>query len=733
LDRKPTTPKKIPPPPPGLPRPRPLDSSESSEPIDSTATTTTTAPAPLLVDLDSSKELPIVEFKAEIMKNITESDACVVIGETGSGKTTELPGMILEVLGEDGKLAITQPRKIAATSVAKRVASVRGQKVGKEIGYQIRHDSETSATTRATFMTEGILIEKFKHDALIMDLDAVMIDEAHERGVNTDLLMGLCKKAQRERAEQGLKPLKLIIASATLEKEKIENYFNTSPSTEVPGRLYDVEMLYEQEGSSIRDYPEAAAKKVSSIISNGEKGNILIFMPGAREIELTAEAIQELGVAGVEILQVHGAMTNEAQQKINEKTSSQRIIIATNIAETSLTIDGVKHVIDSGQIKQIHFDKDSGIESLRTVKHSKAGCTQRAGRAGRTSEGTCHRLYSKSDFESREEFTSPEITRTCLEHVILQAKMIGIEDLSRFDLIDPPDAVSVRQGEKVLYELGALDTGGELTNLGEKMAKLPLEPRLARMLIEADRYGCTKEVAIISALLSSGNLFIRPKEEAYEADRAHEKIKNSNSDFINLLNAWYKFEESGLSKEWARENYLSVKTLFSARQVIKQLHSAIKQGNMKVSSSESSSQDFDVDRISKSILSGIIDNLTYPSERTRYAHRRISDGAEAFIFPGSSCFKLPASRSVPFFACKEIVATTKTYMRTNMPVYVDWLVDSAPHLISDYSFDEPYEQGEGVYQRVSFVMHGTRFNLVAELSPSARKSFKELQSEQVKK
>jgi len=674
---------------------------------------------------DKSKELPIIEYKAEIMRNITQSDSCVVIGETGSGKTTELPGMILEILGEQGKLAVTQPRKIAAKSVAKRVASMRGQRLGQEIGYQIRHESEASEETRATFMTEGILIEKFKHDPLIMDLDAVMIDEAHERGVNTDLLMALCKRAQKERADKNLKPLKLVIASATLEKEKIERYFNTSPSTEVPGRLFDVEMLYEPEGSETRDYSVAAAKKAVSLIDSGEKGNILIFMPGAREIELTAEAVVDLGMTGVEVVQVHGSMSNEDQQKINEQTDKQRIIIATNIAETSLTIDGVKHVIDSGLIKQIQFDEKTGIESLVTVRHSKAGCTQRAGRAGRTSEGTCHRLYSQADFEKRPDFTSPEITRSSLDHVILQSKVIGIDDLSDFDLIDPPDSMAIRQGEKVLYELGALDEEGNLTEMGEKMARLPLEPRLARMLIEADRNGCTKEVAIISALISSGNVFVRPRDKSGEADMRHENLKTSNSDFINLLNVWQMFEQSGFSKEWARDNFLSIKTLFAAKQTINQLNSAIKKGSMSLSSTKTESGSLDTDRISKSILSGIIDNVTVPSNRARFAQRRISDDSEAFIFPGSACFKYPFSGSMPFAACKEIVETTKKYMRNNMPVYADWVIDVAPHLTRDLNVGEPFEVRGKLYQRVSFVMHGNRFDFEAELSPSATKRHRE--------
>lgn len=338
-------------------------------------------------------QLPILKYSQEIKETANDSETLIVVGETGSGKTTELPLMLRELIEPGEKIAITQPRRVAARSVAKHVATKLGCNVGEEVGYTVRFDDKTTEGTQINFMTDGILIRKLQSDPLLMEYSIVMVDEVHERSINIDFTLGLLKRLQANRVQAGLKPLKIVVTSATLEKQKLSQYFDGSPIVEVPGRLYPVDVYYEEK--PIYDYTQSATERVSSIIQAGKVGDILIFMPGVEEINRTIEQIQRLGISDLTILPLHGQLSPEDQDRIFDKNDKRRkVIISTNVAETSITVPGVKYVIDSGFVKQIEFNPHTGIESLVTTPNSKSSAVQRAGRAGRVEAGECYRLYT---------------------------------------------------------------------------------------------------------------------------------------------------------------------------------------------------------------------------------------------------------------------------------------------------------------------------------------------------
>lgn len=630
--------------------------------------------------------LPILKYSAEIKKRLLNNDTLILIGETGSGKTTELPGMILDVLPPNSKIIITEPRRVAATSTARYVAKKLNSKLGDEVGYQVRFDSTTSLKTKMTFMTEGVLLHRLKSSPLLEGIDAVMVDEVHERGVNVDLLLALLKNIQETRKEQGLKPLKLVVASATMEKEKLREYFSYDEPLEIPGRLYPIKIHYESETPV--NYQLAAAKKVKEIIDAGLGGDILIFMPGEAEIKATIGLIEtELAdkESDCEILPLYGSMSMEDQDRIFARTSRRKVIVATNIAETSVTIDGVRHVIDSGYIKQIDYNPETGIESLGIRRHAKSGLKQRAGRAGRTSPGDVYRLFSESDFAERYEFQTPEIQRCNLEHVVLLAKKIGINNLNDYDLLDPPSSESVARAERSLRILGALDEAGDITHLGEHIAEFPLEPRMARMIIEAEKLGCSYELSIMAAMLSVGNLMVRPHDKEYQADQAHARYKNLGSDVMAALMIWKDFEESGFNRKWAHQHFLRAQALKEAGEIRRQLLGIMRSKRIHLKSNP------DPDIIHKAVLAGHIEDVFIRDYRYSYLDA-LDNSKVAQIFPGSAVF-----RQSPDLVCAIDVRITNaargiTYMTKCFPIKKDWIVEVASGAILSLRDigDEPY-------------------------------------------
>lgn len=647
---------------------------------------------PKPVSPETESRLPIMAHKFEIIEMIKDGDTGVVIGETGSGKSTQMPLFLLRSLPEDSKIAVTQPRRVAARSVAKFVASEYGCKVGEEVGYSVRFDDVTTEGTRLTFMTDGLILRKLQNDPMLEEYDVVVVDEAHERSLNIDLTLGLLKQTQKKRAEAG-KPLKLIVTSATLEKEKIIDYLSGAKSIEVPGRMHPVDIVYESRTPTGQELFDVAKERVEEIVATSDEGNILIFMPGKFEIDqmrASLERSEDLKQSN-DILELYGEMSPEDQDKIFASGGKRKIIISTNIAETSVTVPGLKYVVDSGLIRQTNYNPETGIESLDTVYHSKAGAKQRAGRAGRLSPGTCYRLYSEDDFTKEggrfPDYSTPELLRSELSHVVLTMKKMGIQDVRGFDFIDPPERVKFDDAIETLKNFGALDQDENITPLGERMAAIPLEPHMARMVIEAEKFGCVEEVVTATAFLSARNVFNRPKDKEYEADQAHQQFKDGRSDFITFLNVWYDFDKNGFSNAWAQNNFLNGKTLREIGEIRSQVFKVLKSQGIEPSFSG------DPDDLGRCLASGLVDNAYIANgDLGRFAYSDLGkpsydqSSKEVYAFPGSSSFHGTGQAGYvnSVLLCKEVRRSHsgKNFAHGIQRVKLEWLLDLIPQKLS---------------------------------------------------
>ncbi len=649
-------------------------------------------------------KFPMDEHRAEVVECVRHNQNAVIIGETGSGKTTRIPDFLLDEFPE-AKIAITQPRRVAARSVSRYIAGRRGERVGDEIGYQVRFEDKTTEGTRANFMTDGILLRKLQFDPLLEEYDIVMVDEAHERNLNIDFVLGLLKRVQAERKKRGMKELKVIAASATIEKEKFANYFGGSPTVEVPGRMHPVDVRYENE--QVKDYTKAAAEKVKEITSSGGPGDILIFMPGEQEIRRTIQEIGELNLSNVEVMPLFGAMAPEDQDKIFEKNQNRKVIVSTNIAETSVTIDGVRFVIDSGLIKQKEFDPNTGIEALLTKRHAKSGCEQRKGRAGRTAPGTCYRLYPEADYSGRDGYQTPEIARSNLDHVILAMKKIGIEDVRNFEFIDPPKEEAIAQAIETLKMLGALDANEKLTKIGKTMAELPLRPEIARMVIEAEKYHCAGKICTVAAMMGDKSVFVRPKGKEHEADAAHAQFAKGGSDFLKMLEVWQQWSAAGFNDKWARDHYLNVRQLFEVREIRSQLMRELKKQEIIVDDTNGN----DSTAIQKCVASGLIQHLMNSTGRHAYEHVIRGSGSDAiFIHPSSAAF----SAAPQMMIGANVVTTSKTFARLCQPVIAKWLPEIAPQLLEENNKSLRYDaDSDSVMEKVGYSLRG-RYGIIAE-------------------
>lgn len=630
------------------------------------------------------------------------NDITIVVGETGSGKTTEIPLFLQEALGGKAKIAVTQPRRVAARSVARYVAGKVQTEVGKDIGYHVRFDDRTTEGTRLTFVTDGILLRTMQEDPTLSEYSAVMVDEAHERTLNIDFTLGLLKRMQKKRVEVGLAPIKILVSSATLEKEKFVKYFEGAPVVEVEGRQYPVEVHYE--GSTPNDYIRAAAVKVKDIVEGGKEGDILVFLPGQEEIEGAIEQIEEFGLTDVVILPIYGAMSPEEQDKIFQTYNKRKVVISTNIAETSLTVPGIKHVVDSGLIKQVEYDPRTGIQSLVITEHAKSGCIQRAGRAGRISEGECHRLYDEKDFKERQKFQTPEIQRSNLANVVLTMKRMGIEDVESFEFIDPPEPEAIDRAIETLKTLGAFDDNEDITKTGEVMADLPLEPHIGRMIIEAEKRRCVETVCTLAAFMSTRSVFVRPKDKERLADQAHMKFRVYESDFLTLWKIWKAYEASNFDRQWAKDNFLHSKALEEVRDIRIQLFRALKRNGIRVTEND------DPEAIGKSVASGLIGNLM--EYEGSYSYKRVMDGQEGFyIHPSSSTF----GSNPRFFVPGQIVETKKTYARVIQSVKPEWIREIAPQLVKEEVRKVYYDADtDSVKKRVLLTLKGSYGDLQVE-------------------
>ncbi len=664
-------------------------------------------------ELSSRKKInlphvPMDDYKEKVLETVRANDQCVVIGETGSGKTTRIPSFLMDEF-PDARIAITQPRRIAARSVSEYVAESRGTRVGDEIGYHVRNDNCTSRDSRAVFMTDGILLRKLQSDPRLQEYDIVMVDEAHERNLNSDFILGLLKRVQVERKKNGEEPLKIIVASATIEKEKFSNYFDSAPVVEVPGRMFPVEVIYEH--TEVDNYMRAAASKVSMIVDSGEEGDILIFMPGAAEIHTTIKEIDALHLAGIECIPLYGDMKPEDQQRIFASSKKRKVIVATNIAETSLTIQGVCFVVDSGFIRQNEYDPISGIESLLTREHAQSGCEQRKGRAGRTAPGTCYRLYTPNDYERRKPFQTPELLRLNLDHVILQMKKMGIDDVHGFDFIDTPEVDAIDKGIASLKLIGALDEHEKLTEIGEIMADLPLRPDVSRMLIEAQKYGCVESVATIAAMLGVKSVFITPEDKRTEAGAAHAQFKQDGSDFIAMLKVWEAWVASSRSPQWARDTFLNAKQLREIGEIRMQLFDCLREHDIAAIDTSS-----DVEAIKKSVAAGLVQHLMVRQGRYQYIKVAGNNGYHAvYIFPGSALRNVAPEYIIGY----EVVTTSKPYARKCQRVEPKILPDIAPGMVMTHSNGLYYDaHSDAILDRVTYTLQGHFTSIDERVIPS---------------
>lgn len=613
-------------------------------------------------------ELPILKVREDLVKAIRDNPVTIVVGETGSGKTTQIPQFLYEAGFANGKrIGITEPRRVAAISVAKFVAEELGVEVGTTVGYQIRFDDTTAEETKVKFMTDGILLREIQVDPDLNQYSVIMVDEAHERSQNIDFTLGLLKNLLQRR-----KDLKVVVASATIDHDKFSQYFWNAPVVNVSGRMYPVEIRWSEMGVSSWATPEEVVQQVKDIHLNEAPGDILVFMTGEDDIGRVVRGLEACNLVGVVVLPVYGNLPSDEQYKIfNSYPRLRKIVVATNIAETSITIDGIVYVVDSGHVKQSSFDPQTGIQSLEVVHHSQAGCNQRAGRAGRTQPGICYRLYTRESFASRPEFTVPEIQRSSLASVVLAMEEIGLDDIPNFDFVDPPEKVAFHEAYETLIALGAIKRGEKgLTEVGRAMARLPLEPRTARMLIEAQKFDCVEAVATIAAFLSVRNIFLRPKGKEYEADRAHRAFRDSRSDMLTSLSVWKAFEESNFSLSWCFDNFLNGKMLQEAGSVRRQLIQVLEKSGVPISANGSEEQ------IMKAVAAGLVYSLFRHSSRHHYSSVVRENYMGAYIHPSSAVF----SSGPSWFVAADVVETSKVYARGCSEVEIGWLPEIIPSL-----------------------------------------------------
>jgi len=614
--------------------------------------------------------LPIFKLRNELLNAIHDNQMLVVVGETGSGKTTQMPQYLAEAgYTSRGKVACTQPRRVAAMSVAKRVAEEYGCRLGQEVGYSIRFEDCTSPETCIKYMTDGMLLRECLIDPDLTAYSVVMLDEAHERTIHTDVLMGLLKEACKRRPD-----LKLIVTSATLDATKFSAYFNNCPIFTILGRSFAVEILYTKEPET--DYLDAALITVMQIHLSEPQGDILVFLTGQEEIDTSCQILYErmksLGplVPELIILPVYSALPSEMQSRIFDPAppGARKCIVATNIAETSLTIDGIYYVVDPGFCKQNCYNPRIGMDSLVVVPISQAQAQQRAGRAGRTGPGKCYRLYTEAAFRNEMHPTTvPEIQRANLGNTVLMLKAMGINDLLHFDFMDPPPVQTMIAAMEGLYTLGALDDEGLLTRLGRKMAEFPLEPPLSKMLITSVQMGCSDEILTIVAMLSVQNVFYRPKEKQSQADQKKAKFFQAEGDHLTMLAVYQAWKASKFSNAWCFENFIQARAMRRAQDVRKQLLQIMDRYKLDIVSCGKN-----YNKIRKCICSGYFRNAAKKDPQEGY--KTLVDGQTVYIHPGSALF----NKGPDWVIYHELVMTTKEYMREVLQIDPAWLPELAP-------------------------------------------------------
>ncbi|MFE2603959.1 ATP-dependent RNA helicase HrpA [Streptomyces mirabilis] len=647
------------------------------------------------------EQLPVSQKKSDIADAIRDHQVVIVAGETGSGKTTQIPKICLELgRGVRGMIGHTQPRRIAARTVAERVAEELDTPLGEAVGWKVRFTDQVNPDgTFVKLMTDGILLAEIQTDRELRAYDTIIIDEAHERSLNIDFLLGYLAQLLPKRPD-----LKVVITSATIDPERFSRHFGDAPIVEVSGRTYPVEVRYrpllEEEGDDAdRDQITAITDAVEELQAEG-KGDILVFLSGEREIRDTADALTKKNYRFTEVLPLYARLSHAEQHRVFQPHTGRRIVLATNVAETSLTVPGIKYVIDPGNARISRYSHRTKVQRLPIEPVSQASANQRKGRCGRTSDGICIRLYSEDDFDTRPEFTDAEILRTNLASVILQMTAAGLGDIEKFPFIDPPDHRNIRDGVQLLQELGALDPSQKdvrkrLTDTGRKLAQLPVDPRLARMVLEADKNGCAREVMVIAAALSIQDPRERPADKQTQADQQHARFRDETSDFLAFLNLWRYVREqqkergSSAFRRMCKQEYLNFLRIREWQDIYSQLRTVAKQMGIHLNEDDAAEQSVHV-----SLLAGLLSHVGMKDVKETGGESGRSTGKNEYlgarnakfaIFPGSALFKKPPR----FVMSAELVETSRLWARVNARIEPEWVEPLAEHLLKR-TYSEPH-------------------------------------------
>ncbi len=646
------------------------------------------------------EELPISANRDEIRRAIEKHPVVILCGETGSGKTTQLPKICLEAgRGVAGIIGHTQPRRIAARAVASRIAEELKTPLGQLVGYKLRFQDHSRPEGLIKLMTDGILLAETQGDRFLDAYDTIIIDEAHEHSLNIDFLLGYLKWLLPKRPD-----LKLVITSATIDPERFARHFSDAPIINVSGRSFPVEVRYrpveldEEDDETASGEQDAILSAVDELWSE-QAGDILVFLSGEREIRETAESLRKHHPQGCEVLPLYSRLSQEEQQRVFRPSGRRRVVLATNVAETSLTVPGIRAVIDTGVARISRYSHRTRLQRLPIEKISQASANQRSGRCGRVGPGVAIRLYSEEDFGARPAFTEPEIQRTNLAAVILQMHALKLGDIEAFPFVEPPDGRYVRDGQRTLREIGALSEEGQLTDIGRQLAKLPLDPRLGRMLLAAATEHCLEEVAIIAAALSVPDPRDRPADKQTQADQKHAPLRDEQSDFLSLLKLWREYEKqrANLSRArlrgWCKENFLSYLRITEWHDVHGQVMEVVK-GELAL---KMNTQPGQYASIHRALLAGLLSQVANRREQGEYLG---ANGGKIFIHPGSGQFKARPA----WIVSAEQVETTKVYARNVARVEPAWIEQAGVHLVKRHHYDPHWERRASraaVYERVT--------------------------------
>ena len=645
--------------------------------------------------------LPVSAAVPEIKAALQTNQVVIIAGETGSGKTTQIPKICLEAgRGVFGTIGHTQPRRVAARTIAHRLAEELGVELGQQVGYQVRFQDHSRPSTLIKVMTDGILLAETQNDRFLERYDTIIIDEAHERSLNIDFILGYLKRILPKRPD-----LKIVITSATIDLERFSKHFDQAPVLEVSGRTFPVEVRYRTNETESGD--ETDEQVIQAIVESLNEidampnGDVLVFLPGEREIRETAQAIRKKGPKGFDILPLYSRLSISEQNRVFQAHTSRRVILATNVAETSLTVPGVKYVIDSGVARMSRYSFRSKVQQLPIEEVSKASADQRKGRCGRTDDGVCFRLYSEENFAARSDFTEPEILRTNLASVILKMLVLKLGDIARFPFVEKPGEKHINDGFALLFELGAVDRGRQVTRLGKQLSRFTIDLRFARMLVAANQFGCTNELMIIASALSIQDPRERPFDHQKAADEKHKQYWIEKSDFLSFIALWQSYEQQrqslkqGQLRKYCKQNFLSYMRMREWREIHRQLILQCREEGFRVKQTPA-----EYSAVHRSILAGLLSHIANKSSEHEYQGAR---NRKQFIFPGSSLF----SSKPKWMVSAELVETSRLFARSVAEIDKTWIEPIAGHLVVRTHHDPKFDSDLGqVVAREEVTLYG---------------------------